>query len=141
MLIATYNSIVIANCQYTIKSYYYFMKKSLETIRVIFAKNTKKYRVILKYSQEKLAEKAGLSVQTIKDIEGCRRWISDNTLSSLARALNISEFQLFLPEKLEKDKKYRKPAVKSLMALKTKLELYLDEQFENTLNSGDFSGF
>lgn len=115
------------------------MKSVQEPIRTVFAKNMKKYREILKYSQEKLAEKAGLSVQTIKDIEGGRRWVSDDSLSKLAKALNSHVFQLFLPEKYEKDKKYNKSALKSLTSLKTKIKTYMDEQFEEAVNSGDFS--
>jgi len=54
---------------------------------MVLAQNVKNYRTLLRYSQEKLAEKSGLSVQTIKDIEGNRRWVSDNTLTRLAKAL------------------------------------------------------
>jgi len=113
------------------------MKQKPETIRSVFAKNVKNYRNILSYSQEKLAERANLSVQTIKDIEVGRRWVSDNTLTLLAKALNISEFQLFLPEKHNKG--YRKPALKSLMTLKEKIRTVTDEQFEAALKTGDFS--
>jgi len=116
------------------------MKRTINSaIRLIFSKNVKNYREILKYSQEKLAEKAGISVQTIKDIESCRRWVSDKTLTMLAKALNVPEFQLFLPDKYIKDKKYKKPALKSLMTLKSKVQLLMDEQFEVAVKSGDFS--
>ena len=93
----------------------------------------------MRYSQEKLAEKTKLSVQTIKDIESCRRWISDSTLTRLAKALNIPEFQLLLPEKYDDDRKYRKPALKSLIALKMKLKSVMEDQFEEAINTGDFS--
>jgi len=112
------------------------MKRTHETIRGVFARNVKNYREVLNYSQEKLAEKAGLSVQTIKDIEGCRRWVSDKTVLMLAKSLNLQEFQLFLPEKYEKDKK---PAFKALSALKEKVKTYVDDQFEKALKTGDFS--
>ncbi|MCL2196713.1 MAG: helix-turn-helix domain-containing protein [Treponema sp.] len=115
------------------------MKNSHEPIRIIFAKNLKKHRENLRYSQEKLAEKAELSVQTIKDIEGGRRWVSDDSLSKLAKALNSPEFMLFLPDKYEKDKKYKKQSLKSLTSLKTRIKKYMDEQFEDAMNSGDFS--
>ena len=115
------------------------MKSNPESIRMTFAKNVKKYRNTLKYSQEKLAEKTKLSVQTIKDIEGCRRWVSDHTLEKLAKALNIAEFQLLLPEKYDTDKKTRKSSLKSLMSLKEKLKSTMDDQFENAINTGDFS--
>jgi len=112
------------------------MNRANETIRGVFARNVKYYREVLKYSQEKLAEKAGLSVQTIKDIEGYRRWVSDKTVSLLAKSLNLQEFQLFLPEKYEKDKK---PAIKTLSVLKEKVKNYVDDQFEKALKTGDFS--
>jgi len=115
------------------------MKYGQEPIRIIFAKNLKKHRENIGYSQEKLAEKAGLSVQTIKDIEGERRWISDDSLSKLAKALNTPVFLLFLPDKYEKGKKYQRAALKSLASLKTKIKTYLDEQFEDAISSGDFS--
>jgi len=115
------------------------MKSNSEHIRITLAKNVKSYRNVLEYSQERLAEKAGLSVQTIKDIEGGRRWVSDNSLEMLAKALNIAEFKLLLPEKYEADKKNRKSSLKTLISLKEKLKVSMDEQFENALNTGDFS--
>jgi len=111
------------------------MKQGSESIRVVFANNVKNYREILKYSQEKLAEKAGLSVQSIKDIEGCRRWVSDKTLTSLSKALNVSEAHLFLLDK--SDKKNKKASLKTLMALKQKLKKYMDDQFEDAIKTGD----
>ena len=113
------------------------MKKNIESIREIFAKNVKNFREILNYSQERLAEKAGLSVQSIKDIEGCRRWVSDNTLTNLSKALNVSEFQLFLPEKF--DRKYSKFTLKTLIVLKEKLITTMEEQFKDVMKTGDLS--
>ena len=113
------------------------MRRDSNSIREVFAKNVKNYREVLKYSQEKLAEKTGLSVQSIKDIEGCRRWVSDNSLTKLSKALNVSEFQLFLPEKF--DKKYSKFTLKTLIVLKEKLKSSMDEQFESVIKSCDLS--
>jgi transcriptional regulator with XRE-family HTH domain len=110
------------------------MKSNSDTVRMVFARNVQKYRALLLYSQEKLAEKSGLSVQTIKDIEGCRRWVSDNTLTKLAKSLKITEFQLLLPEKYDSDKKYPPSTLKALVSLKKNLKTFLDTQFENTLN-------
>jgi len=100
-----------------------------------FARNVKEYRAALHYSQEKLAEKTGLSVQTIKDIEACRRWISDNSLTKLSQALKIAEFQLLLPEKHDTAQSHQKTRLKSLITLKEKIKTYMDEQFEVTLNN------
>jgi transcriptional regulator with XRE-family HTH domain len=48
-------------------------------------------------SQEKLAEAAELSAQTISDIEGCRTWVSDKTLERLAGVLKVAIYELFMP--------------------------------------------
>jgi transcriptional regulator with XRE-family HTH domain len=110
------------------------MKSNQESIRVVFAQNVKNYRTILRYSQEKLAEKTGLSVQTIKDIEGYRRWVSDDTLTKLAKALKIAGFQLLLPEKYNAEQKYPTANLKALAKLKKTIKTFVDVQFENTLN-------
>ena len=120
-------------------NYYLCMKSAAEPIRKVLAVNVKKCRNDLQYSQEKLAEKAKLSVQTIKDIEGCRRWVSDSALTRLARALNTTEFRLLIPEKYDTEKKYRKSPAKGLTSLKEKLKKIMDVQFEKAINSEDFS--
>jgi len=51
----------------------------------------------------------------------------------------MPEFLLFLPDKYEKDKKYKRQALKTLTALKTRIKSYMDEQFEDAVNSSDFS--
>jgi transcriptional regulator with XRE-family HTH domain len=56
-------------------------------LRKILSFNIKKQWKILGLTQEKLAEATGLSFQTIKDIEGCRMWVSDKTIMKLAQAL------------------------------------------------------
>jgi transcriptional regulator with XRE-family HTH domain len=66
-------------------------------LRQILAANLKEHRKILGVSQEKLAEMAGLSWQTVNSIECQRTWVSDNTLETLAAALKIEVFQLLLP--------------------------------------------
>jgi transcriptional regulator with XRE-family HTH domain len=115
------------------------MKSESEPIRAVFAKNVKSYRNALKYSQEKLAEKTGLSVQAIKDIEACRQWISDGSLTKLAKALKTAEFQLFLPEKYDNDRNYRKFLFKNLIALREDLKTDIDDKFESAINPKDFS--
>ena len=65
--------------------------------------NIKMLRKKSGFSQEKLAEAADLSAQTISDIEGCRTWVSDKTLEKLSKILNVDVFQLFIPT-IESDK-------------------------------------
>jgi len=63
----------------------------------LLALNIKKLRKEWGFSQEKLAEAASLSTQSISDIEGCRTWVSDKSLERLAEAFKVDVFQLFTP--------------------------------------------
>ena len=62
----------------------------------ILSDNIKKYRKGI-YTQESLAEKTELSVQLINGIEGGRKWVSRDSLTKIANALNIKVYQLFVP--------------------------------------------
>ena len=110
-----------------------------QKIRGILAENVQKYRKSLNYSQEKLAEKAELSVQTIKNIECGRSWVSDTTISVISKSLNIPEYQLFLPDRILKERKIKKPPFKTLLSLKSEIKAFLDNKFEDAINTGDFS--
>jgi len=66
-------------------------------LRQILAANIKEQRQILGISQEKLAEMAGLSWQTVNSIECQRTWVNDNTLEVLANVFKIETFQLLMP--------------------------------------------
>jgi transcriptional regulator with XRE-family HTH domain len=68
-----------------------------EKLREILSYNLKKERKKLGLTQEKLAEIADLSSQTINDIEGCRMWVSDKTMIKLAKVLHIEAYQLLIP--------------------------------------------
>ena len=67
-------------------------------LREILSINIKKERKKLGFTQERLAEAANLSAQTINDIEGCRMWVSDKTITKLALVLHVEVYQLFIPE-------------------------------------------
>jgi len=115
------------------------MKQGKEKIRDIFAGNVRKYRILLNYSQEYIAEKAGISVQMIKGIEGNKTWVSDKTVGKLAKSLNLEEYQLFLPERKSNSKYYGVKSFKGLINLKKKTEDSIKEIFEKAVKSGDFS--
>ena len=66
-------------------------------LRRLLAANIKERRGKLAISQEKLAELADVSVQTVNFIEGCRTWVSDKTLAKLARALRVDAYRLLSP--------------------------------------------
>lgn len=64
-------------------------------IRIILAENMKKYRKILRISQEKLAEKIGTAPNYIAMIEVGKKFPSAGMLERIALALNIDTPELF----------------------------------------------
>ncbi|MDR3146790.1 MAG: helix-turn-helix transcriptional regulator [Treponema sp.] len=115
------------------------MKANLEPIRKILAGNIKKYRKNLGYSQEKLAEKADLSAQTLNDIEGCRRWVSAMTMTKLANALHIAEYQLLVPDYGETTANISRSSLKSLLSLQNNIITAINIQFDKAKDTGDFT--
>ena len=71
--------------------------KNRRLLRALLSANIKNRREALDISQEKLAELADVSIQTIKGIEGCRTWVSDTMLEKLAKALGVAAYQLLVP--------------------------------------------
>jgi len=117
------------------------MKEKPEEIRLILAQNIKKWREILGLSQEKLAESANLSVQTINTLEGCRMWVSDKSITRLARALNVEVFQLFVPYHTNKRELITTPASvllelrQNIMGDAEKFCTHLDNRINEALKS------
>ena len=72
-----------------------------QELRSCLSQNLKKYRKMKGWSQFELAEKAGISEQTINSIEGIRLWPSDKTLVKIANALEIEMYKLFIPQKFD----------------------------------------
>jgi transcriptional regulator with XRE-family HTH domain len=108
------------------------MKVKKSNLRQILAINLKTQRNILGLSQEKLAEMANLSWQTVNSIECQRTWVSDKTLENLAEALKIETFQLLLPLETAQS-----PAISSSEALRklNKIKRAFDDSFNEILNS------
>jgi len=117
------------------------MKEKYEQIRQILAHNIKTRREILGLSQEKLAEAADLSVQTINTIEGCRMWVSDKTVTRLAKALQIEVFQLFVPYRAEKREINMSPVHvllelrQKMMSDVDKISEYIDSRFNEAIKN------
>lgn len=83
-----------------------------------------------KFTQETLAEAAGLSVQMINNIEGCRRWPSEDTLAKIAAALKIDIQQLFTPSSAESEQTralYTAISEKIISDIRTSVNALLDE--------------
>jgi transcriptional regulator with XRE-family HTH domain len=73
------------------------MPKQIISIREILALNLKEYRRKSGFTQEKLAEKAGISANYLSMVEICRQFPTPEMLDRLAYTLNIQTFQLFDP--------------------------------------------
>ena len=114
-------------------------KIAAETInlRKVLSANIKKYRKIEGISQEKLAEKTDLSEQLIKDIEGCRSWVSDKTVVKLAIALKVEVYQLLYPQ-IEANRLHpvRLPS-ELLRNLKNEIKEDIDRKFEAVVTDED----
>jgi transcriptional regulator with XRE-family HTH domain len=109
------------------------VKKGAEEneLRKTLSFNIKKQRKILGLTQEKLAEAAGLSSQTINDIEGCRMWVSDKTIVKLAKVLYVDIHQLFTPIMvIRKSGKEPENINEYLLDLEDKIIKYIHNQFE-----------
>ena len=101
-------------------------------LRKILSMNIKNQRELLGFSQEKLAETSGISVNMIRDIEGCRTWVSDTTLIKLAFALQTDTYRLFMTSALYDEEIYKTVTLEIAKLLqKTKTDINLD--FEKAL--------
>jgi transcriptional regulator with XRE-family HTH domain len=86
-------------------------------------------------SQERLAAATELSEQTINDIEGCRMWVSDKTISKLTKALHIEAYQLLLPNS-DMDEKYFMPLPTAIFrSLQATIKTNIDLQFDKILSA------
>ncbi|MDR0723000.1 MAG: helix-turn-helix domain-containing protein [Treponema sp.] len=115
------------------------MNRGPERLRTLLSLNIKNRRRLLDLSQEKLAEAANLSAQTVNDIEGCRMWVSDKTMVKLAKALKVEIYQLLLPSieeniQGEPPESLHSPA-ETLLTLQYKIKKYIDQQFYETLRA------
>jgi len=74
-------------------------KKQLgETIKNLLSHNIRLYRETMGYSQEVLAEIAGISPPFLGAIERGEKWPSPETLAGIAMGLKVNPYDLFKPE-------------------------------------------
>jgi len=73
------------------------MPKKMVNIREILALNLKENRQRCGLTQEKLAEKAGISANYLSMVEVSKKFPTPEMLDRLAQALDIQTFQLFDP--------------------------------------------
>ena len=106
-------------------------------IKQILGSNLKYQRKLIGYTQEKLAETSDLSVQTINDIEGGRRWVSDKTLAKLAEVFDLEPYQLLIPYRFDNEKSANKNiSLKGLFELQQLIKNSLNQQIDK--HFGDF---
>ncbi|GHT75463.1 hypothetical protein FACS1894124_6860 [Spirochaetia bacterium] len=105
-------------------------------MRKILSANIKAGRKRLGLSQEKLAEWAGLSVQMINSVEGCRAWVGENTLISLAQTLGMEVFQLLTPPADERNLNPDLFASRLLLCLKQEIKADVETRFDRFLKLG-----
>jgi len=114
------------------------MNSKPEEVQKILSVNVKNQRNKLKLSQERLAKMADLSIQTINDIEGCRKWVSARTISKLSTALNVECFQLLVPDFSTESRKETTPT-QNFMKLKEKMhkgvDALIDSQFTDFIKA------
>jgi transcriptional regulator with XRE-family HTH domain len=115
------------------------MKSKPEEVQRILSGNVKTQRNKLQISQERLAEAAGVSAQTINDSEGGRKWVSAKTITKLSNALGVECFQLLIPDFFNQNRKETSPT-QNLMKLKEKMhkgvDALIDSQFTDFIKTG-----
>jgi transcriptional regulator with XRE-family HTH domain len=67
----------------------------MASIREVLANNIKEYRRKCGFSQDKLAELAGISSQYLATVETCRKFPTPEVLDRLAEALGVETHELF----------------------------------------------
>ncbi|ULQ59943.1 helix-turn-helix domain-containing protein [Brucepastera parasyntrophica] len=68
-----------------------------DELRTIVRTNIKRYRTYRQWTQAQLAEKLGISVNFLCDVENGKRWISPASMVKFAYILNIEPYELFKP--------------------------------------------
>ncbi len=96
-------------------------------LRETLSRNIKTRRKQLKMTQENLAENTGLAVQTINDIEGCRSWVSDKTLTKIAETLKTFPGALLVPHSINQNNKNFSETEVALAELKLDIQKKIGE--------------
>jgi transcriptional regulator with XRE-family HTH domain len=73
-------------------------KKLGELLKTLLSQNIRLYRETLGYSQEELAEKAGISPPFLGAVERGEKWPGPDTLAGIAMGLKVNPYDLIKPE-------------------------------------------
>lgn len=104
-----------------------------EELRKNLSTNIKMYRKRLALTQEKLAEKSGLSAQTINDIEGCRTWVSDKSLVKISEVLYTTPSDLLLSKDYAEKVEFSASTI-DFLRLKSQLSTNINAQIDTIFN-------
>lgn len=102
-------------------------------LRETLSRNIKTRRKQLKMTQENLAENTGLAVQTINDIEGCRSWVSDKTLTKIAETLKTFPGALLVPHSTNQNNKNFSKTEVALAELKLDIQKKIGEIIDDKI--------
>jgi transcriptional regulator with XRE-family HTH domain len=72
--------------------------KNGKALKVILSQNIRRLRESAGYSQEILAEKAGISLPFLGAIERGEKWPRSSTLAGIAHGLDVNAYILLRPE-------------------------------------------
>ena len=102
---------------------------TIASVRTLLAKNMKRFREILGYSQMDLAEKIGCSPTLIGKIETLKRFPSADNLDRIAEALKITPADLFIDTDKSEAVKSKSSQQKRKSQLRMKILKAIDEAF------------
>ena len=77
---------------------------TVQELNSVFGKNIRKFRKSRKWSQEFLAEKIDLSINTISETENGKKFIRAETLIGFATIFEVEVYELLKPEGVLPDK-------------------------------------
>lgn len=83
-------------------------------IKKLLGKRIREIRLKNKYTQEKLAELAGIEIPSLSNIENGKNYPNNETLEKIAAALSVRPFELFIFEYYEDEETLRNEMIKSM---------------------------
>lgn len=107
----------------------------MNRIQSLLSENMRINRKRLGYSQMKLGELANLSPSFICDVETGRKFPSAQSLDSIARALGLHPFELFLDSFVIKPEE-RKEFINILFRLRKKINAEIEESIKKLSGPG-----
>ena len=94
----------------------------MENIKTLLGLRIREIRKQNKLTQEQLAEKIGIEIPSLSNIENGKNYPNSETIEKIATGLNVQIFELFIFEHLkEPDNKKMLEEINSILSKNTKL--------------------